>query len=182
MLHEAFIEPNVGNVEVLWMIFSGSGLKVKLETAVQTRKNKLFQDMNKINVLLVCRYYPKLSNIMTTVQFRTITSSLLLAPWTWVNLVIFLTLLNNLCFFLLNTVKYLKYACSGNLRLITSSPPPSTKISNKNTKMVCLLEFVGWFRILDMIKNYLQELVGWFKIVNIIENRGKTQMSWHIVN
>lgn len=43
--------------------------------------------------------------------------------------------------------------------------------------MVCLLEFVGWFRILDMIKNYLQELVGWFKIVNIIENRGKTQMS-----
>lgn len=59
---------------------------------------------------------------------------------------------------------------------MTPDPPP-TKISNKNTKMVCLLEFVGWFRILDMIKNYLQELVGWFKIVNIIENRGKTQMS-----
>lgn len=129
-LHEAFIEPNVGNVEVLWIIFSGSGLKVKLGSAVQTRKNKLFQDMNKINVLLVCRYYPKLINIMKTVQFRTITSSLLIAPWTWVNLMIFLILLNNMWVFLLNTVKYLKYACSGNLRHIT--PPPNKNIQHKH--------------------------------------------------
>lgn len=157
MLHEAFIEPNVGNVEVLWIIFSGSGLKVKLWAAVQTRKNKLFQDMIKINVLLVCRYYPKLSNIMTTVQFRTITSSLLLAPWTWVSLVIFLILLNNLWVFLLNNVKYLKDACSGNLRHIT--PPPNKNIQ-QNTKMVCLLEFVGWSRILEIIENYLLGLVG----------------------
>lgn len=43
--------------------------------------------------------------------------------------------------------------------------------------MVCLLEFVGWFRILDVIGNYHPGLVGWFKIINIIENREKTQMS-----
>lgn len=39
--------------------------------------------------------------------------------------------------------------------------------------MVCLLEFIGWFGILDIIESYLLELVGWFEIVNIVENKGK---------